>query len=363
MKLIFASLLVLLLTGCTLRTPTQLASNIESSIGLRETFSTVGFNCFGFNVTGPSILVRPAVEAGCTSTDDLNGRGYGLFSRPIPRGSALDIWVPPGRERTIGAYALEPANEILECGATALGVGPVFGHFVGETTTDVFKPFALTMDIDYVPATPPNLACPYNYGAEVYADMRIGGGSPCAFRTASFVATATPETLISAYPVAFDTVSAAQKYPLSTFPASPTSHFVTQCQQGSNADELQAVLVKWHLPQEIGSQYDYMDFEFNGRAGKHGTMANCDTNNSPPAVTADAFTKVAIFKHSLGQWVPHSSPLVGGAANSLQTTGNISIADHIDPNGNVWFMILSHQTQSTFCSSLEINYLRLTFDN
>jgi len=115
--------------------------------------STSEFGCFAANVTGSGIEPKTNLGQTCTSTNDVGGRGWGVFSSPTSRGAAIELDILPG-QRTIDVYGVYPST--AQCGGNATGVS---AYWLGRATENITNNATVRVPISFTSGTSATVTC------------------------------------------------------------------------------------------------------------------------------------------------------------------------------------------------------------
>ncbi len=126
--------------------------------------ATSDFTCFAVNVTGAGIGPDSKQLQGCTSATNMNGVGVGSISKTTPRGTAIEMNVIGGPDRTIDVYGVFPPDKD-NCGGTSGSSGGSGGsgssgndngggYFLGRAVKDLATDTSVTIGISYSGANP-----------------------------------------------------------------------------------------------------------------------------------------------------------------------------------------------------------------
>ncbi|MBI3557110.1 MAG: beta-propeller fold lactonase family protein, partial [Deltaproteobacteria bacterium] len=168
-------MLVVLAASCSLETPKpgkvrividdrlnkdKVAQGLFDEIGasfgiLSGPSSTSDFNCFAVNVTGVNIDANNRFASGCSSADNMHGRGSGLVSSAAARGATIELDLTAGIDRGIDVYGFFPTPTM--CGGPA--TGNFTGYFLGGVTQSIVQNATITVPITFSSTTPQDLTC------------------------------------------------------------------------------------------------------------------------------------------------------------------------------------------------------------
>ena len=119
------------------------------------------FNCFTVNVNGAGISAGPLPGAGCSTSDNMQGRGVGIASLPVVRGQSIELSVPAGAGRTIDVYGIFPSTSAC-AGTEPTVANPAGGYFLGGIVQSLNLDSVVTVAISFITGRAASLTCKGN---------------------------------------------------------------------------------------------------------------------------------------------------------------------------------------------------------
>jgi hypothetical protein len=122
------------------------------------------FNCFAANITGEGITTIGQMD-NCTTPNNFNSRGMGVFSKPTGRGTPIQIEVPAGTNRSIDVYGIYPNT--TECGGSTTSSSTKSGYLLGSKLVDITENTNVIVPVSFTSGTTASITC---------TDTSTGGG-------------------------------------------------------------------------------------------------------------------------------------------------------------------------------------------
>ncbi|MBI3557551.1 MAG: hypothetical protein HY074_14915 [Deltaproteobacteria bacterium] len=157
--------------------------------------ATSDFNCFAINVTGQGVAASVQFGSnGCTSPDNMRGKGFGQVATPGPRGTNMSVAIPAATAVNVDVYGVFPP--LRECGATSFTSSPQFFFMGTADIAPVTSDTTVTVPVAFASGTAASLTCTGSSGSSGGANP-FGTGSTGAF-TASAGTNVNTATISSA---------------------------------------------------------------------------------------------------------------------------------------------------------------------
>ncbi|MEW6057916.1 MAG: hypothetical protein AB1540_15010 [Bdellovibrionota bacterium] len=318
---------------------------------------TSDFNCFAINVSGSGINSNILINRQCSSNDNMRGRGFGIFSPLVQRGSTIELDVPPGPARSIDVYGIYPAA--AECGGSASNT--VTGYFLGSVTKNLGESTAVTIPIQYSGSSS-NLTCTSGSSNSTLRFVPSGSAQDgkiyrnssgsCFVDDAIITTTNTPSLSGMTEVIGTEYAYVASQ---------DSSLLFTECDYVGVNFDTQVTYVTWDLSAIDLASYGTMKISWVGAAGHYSSTCNGATTtlghgggSSPPLWLVQAWR---YDSGSGSQWATIGMNTVGQSTLAQTFTEPSAFKD---ASGLVWVRIVSDNPGSTsYCSSVQTDFVEL----
>lgn len=335
--------------------PTEVFRGLMGIPSVQTGPTTVGdFGCFAANITGDGIPSDSEKLSGCTSTDNMAGRGVGKLSEPVGRGVAIEVDVAGGPQRYIDIYGIYPSSGCPGGSAGATGASNDKGYLIGRRIADLTENTTVTIPVAYS-GGPESVTCTGHGGAQntftAFFDNASGGTShkiPTCMASGSITST-SPAPDIGTYALSGADVS--------SMAAIDGNMARLECTGGGGLDT-QLGLFKVGLSRATAQQsYTQFTTYFTGRAGKY--LATCDGASTPTTTSGPLY--VEIFNDATSSW----SQVFAISSNTASYSYTLSNpASYVVSSANgIFFRIAGSLVSVGQCSVILLDQFKVVLSN